>query len=267
MGPDGKPVPLTVTVDATTAAALEECRAKYQAEVDAKTGDAPYLDFNHDDGPASAWVKEIYWAGDDPQTGGIRAKVSWTDAGREAIEGRLYRRFSPSFIPDESTGRIIGAPVNMGGLVNRAAFRRIQALFATQPPTIPQPPQKPTMTPEEIAALQAENETLKKQLADLQSQLDARAKKDAQTAVDCAAAEGRIPAAPEVKAKWVSTLLATPESATLLASLAPNPALKATIPATTPAAPVNLLDQYNALPRAERPAFYAKHREALNALK
>ena len=52
MGPDGQAVDLEVEVTASTAEALEAARARYQAEAEAGHGDAPYLDFNHEDGRA-----------------------------------------------------------------------------------------------------------------------------------------------------------------------------------------------------------------------
>jgi hypothetical protein len=59
--------------------------------------DRPFFDFNHEDREASAWPTEFYWAGDDPQTGGVRARLEWSDAGKRAVEGRTFRRFSPTF--------------------------------------------------------------------------------------------------------------------------------------------------------------------------
>ena len=258
----GEPQPLRVLIDAEVAERLEAARAAYQAEADAGHGDRPYLDFNHGDGPAAAWVARIWWAGEDPKTGGVRAEVEWSDAGREAVEGRLYRRFSPSFIiategePPavvlDADGRatITGAPVNMGGLVNRAAFRTIQALFAAGRPDdelLEEPQPKTTivnaMTPEEAAALAAENEALKARVAELEAALaeatgemqDAR-RREAEAAVECAAREGRISGAAEVKAKWVDALVADHGAGELLASLAPAAALK-TVIATSQAPP------------------------------
>jgi phage I-like protein len=252
MGRDGKPVKLTVTVTAATATALEAARARYQAEADAGTGDAPYIDFNHDDGPAAGWVKRIYWGGDDPKTGGIRAKIEWSDAGREAIEGKTFRRFSPSFLIN-ANGQITDAPVNMGGLVNRAAFRSIAAFFAKseQPTTPPNTP--PTMTEEQIAALQKENEDLKARIAELEASVAAAAKDKAESDVECAAKEGRIAPAQEIKAKWVQAILTDPTASELLASLPVNPALQTVIHATaTPPAeddksPAALKARYDAM--------------------
>lgn len=261
---DGKPISLKVTITAATAEALEAARASYQAAADAGNGDAPFIDFNHEDGPAAAWVKEIFWAGDAPDQG-VRARIEWTDAGREAIEGRAFRRFSPAFTVDAKTHEITGAPVNMGGLVNRAAFRTIQSFFASQPST--QPTTTTTMTPEEITALQSENETLRKQIAELQDQLNDLAEKDAEAQVEAAAKDGRIAPAKEVKAKWVAAILKDKAASDLLAGMAPNPIFTAkavTDPTTaTPQDRDTLRAKLAELPRSERPAFFAQHKEAL----
>lgn len=252
-----KAEPMTLVIDERTATDLEAARSEYQASADAGQGDAPFFDFNHDDKEAAAWPKRIYWAGDDPLLGGVRAEVEWSSSGEEAVQGKLYRRFSPAFYAAD--GRVTGIPINMGGLVNRAAFTAIQPLFAKadttpesssstdnrQPTTdnsTPSPP--PTMTPEEIAALQAENADLKNQLADLQTQLDsmecnakAAAKTAAQSTVATCAKEGRIPASPEIQAKWVDAICANPAAAELLLAMAPNAALVQVIQAK--AAPVD----------------------------
>ena len=125
--PDGEVKKITVLVDEAAAEAVEEARARYQAEFDAGRGDAPYTDFCHADQEASSWVLRVYWGGDDPKKGGIRAVVDWTDEGR-AKKGKSLKRFSPGFyVSDEpdAEGRyhITGAPAKMGGLVNRAAWR------------------------------------------------------------------------------------------------------------------------------------------------
>ena len=125
----GKPVSLTVVVNA---AGAERVAADFAAHMQAANdghGDPPYFDFNHDDKEASARPKAFYWGGDDPQRGGIRARVEWTGSGRQAVLGRSYSRFSPTFFVNDS-GEITGAPVCMGGLVNRAAFQRIAPIMS-----------------------------------------------------------------------------------------------------------------------------------------
>jgi hypothetical protein len=232
---------IEVVIDEATANALEAVRAEYQAKADANEGDAPFFDFNHDDREASAWPKRIYWAGEDPVLGGVRAEVEWSSDGAAAVNGKTFRRFSPAFFEPDANGRITDAPVNMGGLVNRAAFTKIAGLPAlaakleieleTESPTDP-------MTPEEITALQEELAASKTKVAELQKQIDdltvtakAAAETDAKNTVAMAAKEGRIPAAAEVQAKWVAAIVADPNAKELLLAMAPNPALKVIVTA------------------------------------
>ena len=211
--------------------------------------------------PAAAWPKRIYWGGDDALLGGVRAECEPSSEGEEAVNGKIYRRFSPAFY-EPKDGRITSAPVNMGGLVNRAAFTKIAPLFAKaeseseieiedgadddEPAT---DPQSSTMTPEEIAALQKQIEELTAANADLQQKVDemaitakAAAETDAKNVVACAAKDGRIPPAPEIQAKWVSAIVADPSAKDLLLAMAPNPALLTIVQAkaadpNAPAAP------------------------------
>lgn len=127
----GAPVSLDITVDAVTAETLNTFLQAQLSKAADGSDDRPFFDFNHEDREAAAWPTEFYWAGDDPQSGGVRAKVEWSGAGQNAVKEKTFRRFSPTFIPDEQ-GRVIGSETNMGGLVNRAAFKSIQPLFAKQ---------------------------------------------------------------------------------------------------------------------------------------
>lgn len=127
----GKPLSVEVAVDAQTAVTLQTFLAARLAAAAEGRDDRPFFDFNHEDREASAWPTEFYWAGDDPQGGGVRARLEWSDAGKRAVEGRTFRRFSPTFHLDAS-GQITGSEINMGGLVNRAAFKRIAPLFAAE---------------------------------------------------------------------------------------------------------------------------------------
>lgn len=245
LGPEGAPVDMEVTVDEQLAQRLEAERARLQAEADAGRGDEPFLDFNHDDGPASAHPKEFFWGGDDPVTGGIRVRLEWTNDGRAAVEGKAFRRFSPAFLADEETDDIVGLDVNMGGLVNRAAFRTIQKLAATTTPTtttIMDPNKLQAQLTDleaRLASLEEENTTLKARATELEEENktlkatvaeteEARAKE----AVDVAAKEGRIAPDPEVKDKWVKAIRADKDATTLLAGLPVNPAFKTVVRAT-----------------------------------
>lgn len=242
--PQKKPVPMELVIDEQTANDLEAIRAGYQAKADAGEGDAPFLDFNHDDREASAWVKRIFWGGDDPLLGGVRAEVEWSSAGEQAVNGKTFRRFSPAFHAKD--GRVTGTPVNMGGLVNRAAFTTIAPFFAKdgaeQSPTEENPTDPTMKTPEEIAALEAELEQLKIDKAAMQAQLDELATKAkaaeeerAKGVVAVAAKEGRIPAAPEIQAKWVNSIITDPTAEELLLAMAPNAALAQSVIKAKPA--------------------------------
>ncbi len=242
---DKPPEAITLTIDSATADALEAIRAELQAKADAGEGDAPYFDFNHQDGEAAAWPKRIYWAGDDPLLGGVRAEVEWSAAGDSARHGKTFRRFSPAFFADG--GRVTGVPINMGGLVNRAAFTKIQPLFAAAPPQSeisnfksqipdpePTPAPDPTMDETAIKALQDENALLKTQCAEMKAQLDeltlqakCAAENEAKTLVARAAAEGRIPPGEALQQKWTAAIVADPSAKELLLAMAPNPALTA----------------------------------------
>ena len=125
----GKPVEIEITVDETAAERVAASFAEHMEAASRNEEDVVYGDFNHSDEEASFHPQSFYWAGMDPQRGGIRAKVVWTSQGRAAVIGKTYRRFSPSFYPDE-LGNIVGIPVNCGGLVNRAAFKRISPIMS-----------------------------------------------------------------------------------------------------------------------------------------
>ena len=106
----GKPLTVEVTVNAQTATTLQAFLASKLVAATEGRDDRPFFDFNHEDREASAWPAEFFWAGDESQTGGVRAKVEWSDAGRRAVEGRTFRRFSPTFHLDAS-GRVIGSEI------------------------------------------------------------------------------------------------------------------------------------------------------------
>lgn len=127
---EGKPKQMSLVVDAALAALVAPMVEEMRKAAERGEGDVPYLDFNHDDGAAAAEVIALRWAGEDTKSGGIRARVKWTKAGREAVEGRTFRRFSPQWWTDPATGNPVGVGVNMGGLVNRAAFQTIQPVVA-----------------------------------------------------------------------------------------------------------------------------------------
>jgi phage I-like protein len=84
------------------------------------SGQRVWIDFDHNDGEAAAWVKSFAW---DPSQG-IVANLEWTAKGEQAIRGKSYYSFSPAFEAQKSTGRVLGLIDGhaAGGLVNAPAF-------------------------------------------------------------------------------------------------------------------------------------------------
>lgn len=128
---DDEPTEMDFTVTARHAEICNRQLQDLRARAAAGEGDVPYFDFNHDDDKRSGEPEELYWAGDHPRLGGIRARGKWSGSGKQSLVNRDYRRFSPEWIPDKKRGgEPIGVGVNLGGLVNRAAFRKIQPVVA-----------------------------------------------------------------------------------------------------------------------------------------
>lgn len=128
---DGKVVSLRLDITEQTARVVQGDLERMLAKASKNEDDLPYLDFNHDDQEASGWPKRAWWGGDDPKTGGVRMLVELSTAGKSAITGKLFRRFSPSFLSSDGK-QVDGVPVNMGGFVNRAAFKRISPMWAKE---------------------------------------------------------------------------------------------------------------------------------------
>lgn len=114
-GPDGKAWVGKVTCDEAGAKAVQAQLAKVLA-----SGRRVYLDENHEDAAATAWVTAFSW---DPARG-ILVHVEWTTLGEQLLRGRVYHSFSPTFLISKQTGRVSGFPAGhaAGGLVNAPAF-------------------------------------------------------------------------------------------------------------------------------------------------
>ncbi len=114
-GSDGKPWVGKVTCDAAGAAAIQAQLAQVLA-----AGRRVYLDENHEDAAATAWVTAFSW---DPARG-IVVHVEWTSLGEQLLRGKVYHSFSPAFLINKKTGRVSGFPAGhaAGGLVNAPAF-------------------------------------------------------------------------------------------------------------------------------------------------
>ena len=212
----GKPTTLSVLVDAKGATRMQGVLEGYRTKAAAREGDVPYVDFNHAEAESAGSVAEFSWGGSDPVTGGIRARIDWSGPGRAALAGQAYRRFSPSFFID-AEGRVKGAPLVMGGLVNQAAFKTI-APIVSRDGGGSQEQEQNIMNEQELAALQAasaakdaEITSLKATVAGLESSLALKAKQAAKAVVDAAIKAGKLPPqATELHAKWVEVITENP---------------------------------------------------------
>ena len=258
---NGEPTEMKIKVTAQTTSVVANALQDYNGRVAAGTEDRPYFDFNHDDAEASAHVLSFSWGGDDPVKGGVRAKIEWTEPGKQALLGRAYRRFSPSFYLD-AKGEVAGAPVNMGGLVNKAAFKGIAAIWSrdgshrtgAQQPTNQTSKRMAEKTVEQqlaeltaqIAALTGTVNEIKAKQADpdkkiivLETQVSAlteaskvQAKEFAKGKVAAAVAAGKIPAQnADLIKKWEGMIEVDAKAVELLDQLPVNPALLAMVKA------------------------------------
>jgi hypothetical protein len=245
---DGDPVELNVNIGEAEGNVIKRDFDRMLAEAKSGKGAMPFLDFNHEDRDASAWPKEIFWAGNDPVTGGIRAKVEWSEPGKQAVRGKAFRQFSPNFLIDTRTKQIIGTTPNMGGLVNRPAFRAIQPFFAKDGGSNNQPSTMKKLTAllasaGLISAANADNDELAaaefaakfdpiraasataveqaKELGVVKAKLATISDENAERIVLQAVTEGRIAAKDDdTRASWKALIVADSKNAKLLSSIA-----------------------------------------------
>ena len=123
---DGKPKTVTVRVPADRG---EEIAGRLQASLAErqKANVRPWLDFEHKAGVSAGNPTSFrYEAGK-----GIILAQDWSRAGKEAIEGKDFSYFSPTFLLDEN-GEPDGLPERgpLGSLVNEPAFRDIPRIAA-----------------------------------------------------------------------------------------------------------------------------------------
>ena len=273
----GEDKTVTVSVTAATAAAVQAAFVSMLADATAGRGDKPFFDFNHDDAIASAHPTEFYWGGDDAKTGGVRAKVTWTGAGKAAVQGKDFTRFSPIFIPRaDGTAAPAEGHANMGGLVNRAAFRAIAPVAAKAAQTNPADatPAKAlnkqtnntqmnqliaimakygivlaadagdavvaARAGDLITQLATDRDSAKGELTTAKASLETAVTAHATSVVDAAVAAGRIaPQDEATKGFWIGSLKSNPVAAkAALDGLPVNPALAAGTVVTAKAATV-----------------------------
>jgi phage I-like protein len=118
----GKPVTLDVTVD-------ESIFAQFNTDLQSRLAEnvRPFAGFDHEKGAASFIPKEFrYEVGT-----GLVLDVEWTSAGRNAIDGKDYSYFSPTFlIGKDGKPKSIAPRGEIGSLVNDPAFEAIPRIAA-----------------------------------------------------------------------------------------------------------------------------------------
>ena len=148
---NGRPVTVSVAIDASAAEKLETQRAALEAG-----GKKPFFSVQHSTQIAAFWPAEFFWDTRLDATGslveGVWARGEWTRAGREAVEGKDFRTFSPTFFVDairNDPNRPVQvvcndeAKANMGALENDPAFQTISPLWAHDASAAGTPKPKP----------------------------------------------------------------------------------------------------------------------------
>src|SRR4030042_1773952 len=91
----------------------------------------PFVDTEHDLGPANGWIKALQIReahnGDGP---GVWALVDWTDRGRDLVEQRIYKYLSAMFGPHQKveTGEIVKPVLLAVSLTNTPLMETMPAV-------------------------------------------------------------------------------------------------------------------------------------------
>lgn len=118
----------TMKVDAAVAAKAQADLQRLLAAEAKGQGSAPFADKNHEDAEATFRPVEIYWAGNDPKSGGVRVKAEWTPFGASLVRAKAFKYFSGNFLFNKTAKKFLGLiNENIGGLVNRPGFAAQQA--------------------------------------------------------------------------------------------------------------------------------------------
>jgi hypothetical protein len=189
---NGEPRQLKFTASAKHAELFDLQLQHLLARARSGAGDKPFTDYDHQDAAASSRPVKIYWAGDDPRTGGIRLVTKPTAKAREAIRDGEWDRFSPSWDFDPDTEEPIAISTNLGGLVNKAAFKTIAPVVAKNAGAANQQ-QQDTMDKNEIASAVAEGmKPFETRIAALEANAKAPATPTAAATAQAAAADEKL---------------------------------------------------------------------------
>lgn len=129
---DGEPMEMEITVTARYAEIFNRAAESMIAAAKAGQGDLPFGDFNHEDSAASVRPTKFWWGGEDPVTGGVRMDTPWTGTGAASLRNGEFVRWSPQWVFSRKTLEPLGLPCNVGGLVNRAAFKTIAPVVSAK---------------------------------------------------------------------------------------------------------------------------------------
>src|SRR5215469_9117291 len=247
---DGQPKEVVVTVDETTAATLQNDFERRLAAPVRPTGG-----FDHKPGKASFIPKGFLW----DESKGVILNVDWTRAGKEAIEGRDYSYFSPTFLLNKDRVAGLTTRGEIGSLTNNPAFEQIEriAASATDPDDEPDPDDylmtklsdkltefklitaEQASDPEavvqavmaihtELAGARAANAALRNENGLLKAEAERIKTREADQVIEAAIADGRIPGKDaKLISYWKNQLIVDPVTVKeVLASLPANAALK-----------------------------------------
>jgi len=119
---NGKPAKRKVTVDESILAAFaNDLQSRQSRNV------RPFAGFDHKTGPASFLPKEFRY---EPGVG-LVLDIEWTQAGKNAIEGKDYSYFSPNFLLANGTPSGLPTHGEIGSLVNEPAFEAMEKIAAS----------------------------------------------------------------------------------------------------------------------------------------
>jgi hypothetical protein len=134
----GRPINVSVLVNEKSAKVLESQRKTLTAN-----GKKPFFSVMHATEIAAFWPTKFFWDKRIDATGslveGVWAEGEWTKSGKESVEGKDFRTFSPTFHVDavrddpENPSIVVDASeyaaANMGALENDPAFQEMSPLW------------------------------------------------------------------------------------------------------------------------------------------
>lgn len=119
---NGKAAKRTVTIDDRILASFaDDLQSRQSKNV------RPFAGFDHKAGPASFIPKEFRY-----ESGvGLMLDVEWTQAGKNAVEGKDYSYFSPAFLLRNGIPAGLPKHGEIGSLVNEPAFEAMEKIAAS----------------------------------------------------------------------------------------------------------------------------------------